>query len=403
MKIERPITSSHWTFGVEGRDPYTHVMRLQVNGEISGYQNTNEHRWAKDGDKILFFDAAGEVSSVFARNSNVVDAEYWSGVYNKNSQIRHQISRKLCTANCYFRTHFWNDYASKMYHQLQSCWGEVPIVAADYTRNFEIENNIPVVAHAIDTFKQMGLPLWPSIDKVMWFNGDYVLYQLALREQADYFIIIEYDVYPNLDLRAVISDIASDEVDLAIGNFGESYVGWAWHDRQQKCQVLWNDFYGIEKCRARKAYHSFFPVVVVSRDLALSLYSKRIELARVLSAQGTQAHFWPFCESFVPSEAMALGYNVKNISDYLPSPAHLSISDAMTMDEAGNSEYSLAHPTLDGADLVNKIFVHAQYKLGLPAEEVAPWLRNRYRHTWDPGIRALFHDKFVEIFGVPLG
>jgi hypothetical protein len=216
------------------------------------------------------------------------------------------------------------------------------------------------------------LPLCPSVAQAMWWNGDYVLYDIFLNTDFDYFIISEYDLYLDFDLRAAVGEMIRRGVEFASLNVRPAHRDWAW----LATQTAWDAFEAVHGAASdSEVYMCFFPLTFISRRMAAWLYARRVQAGFALRRPG--APEWPFCESFAATEATRSGLKIADIGCFLPAPQEASLYDAVSWSEIHQRSGKLIHPVLSGDRFVNKVIFYARTLY--PEDETvrSQWLYDR--------------------------
>ena len=127
-------------------------------------------------------------------------------------------------------------------------------------------------------FIRLGLPCHPMLKRMLWYNGDYVFYSLALNTDFDFFIVCEFDLAMNaIDLRNAVDRMIADGMDAVGSGMGKRSRGWGWHAPQTNW--LRAEIAHAQSSEEFQQVHGvFFPFVMMSRQAALHLYSRRLEM-----------------------------------------------------------------------------------------------------------------------------
>lgn len=229
----------------------------------------------------------------------------------------------------FFRTHFWDAFAARMAESAAAQFGEKDFfVSADYTNGSFSCGDFEVVSHTIGDLESNGLPNRPSV-RTMWYNADYAFIDAALQKpEYDTFVFFEYDVKFNIDKSSFIDRLCSNKVDLFAPNFAR--VDSTWEHYASTCNYYDNVF-------------RILPVfTVLSKRLIERLYERRKEMGLTIGPDMA----WPYCESFIASEAIASGYIVDPMLDFFLT-RHCRFAPPMPEEEAGNLlNNEIRHPVL---------------------------------------------------------
>ncbi len=108
------LTSSTWRFTRIDGEVGTESMRFLLNGQIAGYANPNEHGWRFEGEKLLFLDKDGIVTTIFEsvdpHGSAVLEGDFLA-----DPEIRLRLERQPERPRFSESTEFYLDREIKTY------------------------------------------------------------------------------------------------------------------------------------------------------------------------------------------------------------------------------------------------------------------------------------------------
>jgi hypothetical protein len=376
LAIAEPPSRRPWTFCNGGGAVYSREFELRDDGTVEGYDHPNERRWRTENGAILLMRADGVISCVLRPQEPCQPGEeVYRGTFRfagPGSTEIHVLKRALPKTACFLRTHFWDSAVELAYRALGESWRGEVIVMGDHTQPFEVPAHLPQIRHSAAKFRNYQLPLRPSVEETLWWNGDYALYDLFLNTDFDYFLVAEYDLYLDTDLRAAMLELIRSGVEFAALNLQPAEHDWAW----LASQTAWDAFEAVrDPASDPEAHMCFFPLVFASRRLAGWLYARRVQAGFALLRSG--APEWPFCESFAATEAARSGLDIADIRRFLPEPHEDSVYDAVSWSEISQYRGKLIHPVLSGDRFVNKVLFYASTLH--PEDDAArsQWLRDR--------------------------
>jgi predicted O-methyltransferase YrrM len=373
-----PLSRRAWVFCNGDGLVYSRDFELRDDGTIGGYDNPNERRWRTEDGAIVLTRDDGTISCVLQpQEPNSLGEEVYCGEFrlpHAGPAVTHVLKRALPKIGCFLRTHFWDSDVELAYRALADSWHGAVIVSSDQTQAFEIPADIPQIQHSLAKFETYMLPVFSSAVRPMWWNGDYVLYDIFLNTDFDYFIISEYDLYLEFDLRAAVGEIIRSGVEFAA--FGvrpePASSQWQW----VPVQAAWDAFEDARGAGSDPGvYGCFFPLTFISRRLAAWLYARRVQGGFALRRPG--APQWPFCESFAATEAARSGLKMADIGRFLPEPQQISDLQAVSWSEIPQRSEKLIHPVLSGDRFVNRVMLYAERLHPQDEPARSEWLYDR--------------------------
>jgi hypothetical protein len=211
----------------------------------------------------------------------------------------------------FFRTHFWNPDAERMYRLQCEAAGQPVILLADETNGpVDCGGNIQKISYRLADFQRMGLPIYPNAERCMWQCGDYALYTALLATDVDHLVLMEYDSIPAIDLLDVMKRVIEGNVDLVAHQFAHAGPRWVWNEST----IQWYQREVDSQFDLSKMRQCNFPFVIVSRRFALDLFARRLEMARFRRSRSLEV--WVHCEPFIATEVDRLGYRAAPLSDF---------------------------------------------------------------------------------------
>lgn len=395
MSGVEPLSSRTWVFCNGDGVVYSRDLDLRDDGTIGGYDHPNERHWREEDGAIVLMRDDGEISCVLQRQPpNARHEAVYCGEFRfppTGQQVIHTLKRALPKIGCFLRTHFWDSAVERAYRALAESWQGPVIVSSDHTQAFDIPAHIPEIQHSLAKFETYMLPAPAGNDSPMWWNGDYVLYDIFLNTDFDYFIISEYDLYLDFDLRAVVGEMIRSGVEFASFGVGPAQRQWPWF----AVQSAWDAFEDVRGAVSdAQVYGCFFKLAFISRRMAAWLYARRVQAGFALRRLG--APQWPFCESFAATEAARSGLKIADIQRFLPEPQEVSNVDAVSWSEIHQRPGKLIHPVLSGDRFVRKLMSEARRLY--PQDEAAQseWLYDRVARLPDGTDKTLLCNELAQ-------
>jgi hypothetical protein len=232
----------------------------------------------------------------------------------------------------------------------------------------------------------------------MWYNGDYVFYDLLFKTDFDYFVICEYDLAVNTPLTPLAHNIILSNCDFVASQCNQSDDSWEWHSEQKRWDIFERDVITTSKAYVNDIYGCFFPFICISRQAVIWLYSRRIHSAKVRSDHNGDV--WPFCETFVPTELARAGFTIANLDQFVSGPVHMTTSDAYSWTAAAKSKNNFIHPVFLNDRLANKLFEHAALLKRMSGIDEVVTLTERLNRCGTETEVALLEAKIMSLQGV---
>lgn len=324
---------------------------LMPEGKIGGYSHYNERGWRVVGETIELVREDGGVSCVLSKSTDENHLIYSGPALDGSANNYHSLKRPKIKTGLFLRTHFWDDATERAFNSLQKVWAGEIFICADTTNGGNFPNDKKILPHSIEKLQNIGLVDRKSYGSMLWYNGDYPIYDIALSSNFDYFVIVEYDCFVNCDLNSMVDKFIQSGDEFVSPDFREigSSEGWIWEEHQKKSDII------DTGAGSLPVYRCFFPFVFISRTAALHLFARRLVAARARFGQDDAA--WPFCESFVPTELMRAGFSCRSLDSYAGPLPYMTLFSAQSWDEveAGNITTPFVHPVLSGQRLIDKL------------------------------------------------
>ena len=243
-----------------------------------------------------------------------------------------------------FRTHFWDGFTQRQFDRVRiRARSADAYVLVDETRG-KIANigADRVMGITDDEILAAGF-VAASEGSVQWYSGDVPLYMFyAQHPDYDYYVQMEYDVNIHIDLDALIERLHADQVDVLSLTNRENIENWYW---RSTC---------LAEYRAEDVRHHIICFSAFSNKGLVTLYEKRLEQAdRYKSGKLKQ---WPYCEGYVPSEALRQGLNVAELSQYGDVEAYDWWPPFVESDLKNLQSNAFVHPVLDSERYVASLF-----------------------------------------------
>ncbi len=396
------LSSRSWVFQ-GGQGILCPDLWLVPGGIVGGHVSRLEHRWQYDDGKITFFNREGNPSSVLSRQAGMSGREVFTGavLHDRTGGNTRTLTRNAPRVGCFLRTHFWAPTVARAYERLAKAWGGEVLLCSDQTNGFTLPPGVGEVAHSAGEFIRLGLPCHPLPKRMLWYNGDYVFYSLALNTDFDFFIVCEFDLAMNaLDLRGTVDRMLADGMDAVGSGLGKRSRGWGWHAPQ-------TSWLHAEIAHAKSAedfqqvYGVFFPFVMMSRQAALHLYARRLEMAR-LWRTGRVAEEWPFCESFTATELHRGGFRIAELTKYVPADRlHMTVDNVQSWQEVEASSALVLHPVLDGGRFAKKVHAHGKTAAEEAGLSEIDWMRAQLGRPMSEEDRAALTSEIEQAEAAP--
>ena len=376
---------------------------LVPGGLVGGHESRLEHRWTYQDGEITFFNREGAPASVLKRQPAEGGRVVFAGplLHDRSGANTRVLRREAPRVGCFLRTHFWAPTVERAYDRLKAAWGGEVLLASDQTNAFSVPDGIGQVAHSAGEFIRLGLPCHPLMKRMLWYNGDYVFTSLALNTDFDFFLVCEYDLAMNaIDLRREVDRMIGDGMDAVGSGLGKRNRGWGWYGPQTswlhaeiahaQSSEVFDQVYGV-----------FFPFVMMSRQAALHLYARRLEMARLWRA-GKVTEEWPFCESFTATELHRGGYRIADLTKYVPAERlHMTVDNVQSWQEVENTAAMMVHPVLDGARFAKKVYAHGKFAVKGSALSEIDWMRAQLGREMSDEDRAALLSEIEAVAAAP--
>lgn len=284
----------------------------------------------------------------------------------------------------FFRTHLWNSDAERAYRRISANWGDPVFLALDDTNNPTVPNGLECFRHDSRKFSRYNLPSFPSVEKTLWYNGDYIIYDIALNSDFDYFVICEFDLVCPSSLKETIQRIVASGAEFVVHRYGKAPANWWWRTTAE----AWYAFEGAQFDPAEEVNHCILPFIFCSRKAALKLFSRRMAMSFLREREDDP---WMFCETFVATEAARLGLNARRLEDFATAN-RLVFSAPTHWNEVPSDAEEFIHPVLTGDAFVAKLFLHAKQLRDAGSD----WLQTQRERCADLGELEKFDEHLLK-------
>ena len=283
-----------------------------------------------------------------------------------------------------FRTHFWDEFASRQLQRLRSKVKDGDIfVLVDETRG---------KVNGIDCENIFGVRDSDLIEagyvkagegSIQWYSGDVPLYLFFAQHPCyDYYVQLEYDVVLNISVDDLVSSAASGGVDMIASTNGEE-----------------RDWHWLASCA------EMYPAAEVRHQLiCLSLFSSKA-LDRLSRERLRQADLfkrreiteWPYCEGFIATEARKQGLVVRELSEFGDISCYEWWPPFLESEIETLSSREFVHPVLDKDRYLQSLLKYDLKLFALAAPQ--SWLHKKLRRGGlNAYIRVLLGGKFRASF-----
>lgn len=392
MANAKLLTRKTWNYKNSNKILSTH-MGFSANGEIFGYLHPNERRWRIEHGKVVLLNADGKPTCILHDTSNAEAHQFSGRTLVGDGRTVHTIYRKRPTVGVFLRTHFWDAGVEEAFRAIRRNWTGDLFVCADETHKPKgLPEDRTIFWHSEDSLQARGLPPRFREGSMIWYNGDYAIYDVTLSTNYDYYVLIEYDCFVNRDLNKLVRTFIEHDADfVAPFTHGADNQGWYWEGEQRD-----NDEIDYGK-RDLHIYKSFFPFIFISREAALHLYARRLAAAHLRRSKG--ANRWPFCESFVPTELVRADFVVKSLQDFTGPLKQMTVSNAWSWREVHEDgrDVAFVHPVLYEERLIGKLVAFAGEQTKRTGGSVLAWLEAAGRRKFSDSEQRLLEKKIEEI------
>ncbi len=238
-----------------------------------------------------------------------------------------------------FRTHLWDEGVDFCARCLQRSTSARIVVAADETNGpVPVPAEFEKIAHTVDTFPAMGLPLLPTRKNALWHCGDYPFYQIAQKVKSEYYLMIEGDLGITGPLDSLLKKMIADKVDCASCHF-RSEERW----QNRRGAVSRRVFFPDDDPTAQ-VMTGLYAAVFLSRRIIETMLSERQRMAKVAAGP----FGWYHCEEFTPIVAQKAKGNLASFDTYADT-SHVSWLRPIapdTVTELEDDTVHISHPVL---------------------------------------------------------
>jgi hypothetical protein len=204
-----------------------------------------------------------------------------------------------------FKVHYWDDFVERrLRHLLRKVTTGDVYVFVDETHGSvgEIAHNRVIRATERDVERLNVLSHPPG--KVFWYNADYPLYCLYLKNNSyDYYLMCEYDAVFNVEIDSFVRTAERDGVDYVGVPLAVSFGSWDW---AKTCDGVYPGSFILYNWLNAISLHS-------KRSVEFLLQRRQILARRYKGGDITN---WPFAEAFIPTEMQNNGFVVRELGDF---------------------------------------------------------------------------------------
>jgi hypothetical protein len=245
-----------------------------------------------------------------------------------------------------FKTYTWTEFTARQLARLQARTrqGDVFVVVDNTSgRVPEIPHDRVVRLTEQDTV-DLGLAYATTDRSLFWYNPDYLHYGFfAAHGDYDYYVAIEDDACLQLDLDALMDDLAARQIDLLASRVKHPSA-WAWTEFHKLV-------YTPDEMRLGLLCFSAY-----SRRAMAKLFERRLDMARAFETG--HLRFWPISEAFVPTEIHLAGYRTAYLEEYGSTEAYDWWPPSHEADLELHPDKTFVHPVLEGARYLRSVLKH---------------------------------------------
>lgn len=201
------------------------------------------------------------------------------------------------------RVHVWDEACEMIAKSLEASTSREIVVVADETNGpVAVPPRFRKISHSLETFEEQGLPLFPTPQRTMWWNGDYVLFQLLDALDSDYVFMFEGDCAVRGPLDPVIDQLVAEGIDYAA------------HDFQERDPHFY--FYRTTAPHFGPiVYSGIFYAVWIERGAIASLRAERLRMKE--RREKGELRRWAFCEAFVATHLALAGFRCAPLENFV--------------------------------------------------------------------------------------
>lgn len=205
------------------------------------------------------------------------------------------------------------------------------------------------IVHTVDTFAEMGLPLFPSREKLLWHSGDYPLYQLQDEIDTDFIFMMEGDSSAAGPIDDLFQTLADDGVGYCPRNFRPMEPGNALEVTKRYFDKVAPD---------TQLFTGSFASFWIDRTAIKPMLAERRRMAEVV----TDPDDWVYCEALAATVAHAAGFKCGKLWDYADMRRHKWLNpvrpEEVVPGEDGRVRFY--HPVLDSPKWEQKRLEHLE-------------------------------------------
>ncbi len=242
------------------------------------------------------------------------------------------------------RTHKISNQEIRLFQQLIPYFGKeniyfiVDAMAYDNNEIKSLVEKYNIIYFTQESLNKMELK--SDFPKVGWRCGDYFYYYFKEKVLAEYYWLIEPDVYFMFDeINLFFNKFEQYTDDLIMPNFSKSSRNWRWYEPG----------YLVDET----VYQGRYPITRVSDKLIDKMLIKRKLLTRRFFEEKLDWNMWPNDESLTATLAKKFDFSVVSMNEIYPSAfSHFSTAKPYYLANINGyiENNSIVHPALDKDD-----------------------------------------------------
>lgn len=392
------FSKGEWVLSDETGHVLCEKLVLSPDHRVRGYSNPNEGGWEYEERRFYFNGRHAPSAILECDRSTSGDVIAFSGASLVVPGKILSITRKVPKIGCFLKTHFWAQTVQESYEMLEKAWGSPVEVLCDVAGASQMPAHVHPIYFNATNHQKYGLPLFPKRETAMWYNSDYPIYDLVLQTDYDAFLISEYDLAINLDLKALVGRFIEDGADFVLPWYARLHdeASWPWSAVQRSFYASETALGGRDNSNVA-IFKSFFPFVFITREAALQAFASRVGNG-IIFRKDPQMQ-WPFCESFLPTELERYGYAGRGLQQYADI-SKLVIDEPVHWSEVENQNLAFAHPTFSGPQFVDKIVNYANVVAKRQGINKVKWLEEQVSRLTTDEERTYLESRLKEIMPI---
>ncbi len=203
------------------------------------------------------------------------------------------------------KVHYWDDFVERGFRHLlrKVGTGDVYIFVDETHSSVGPIPHDRVIRATERDVERLDVPTHPP-GKVFWFNADYPLYFLYLKDSSyDYYLMCEYDTLFNIGIDDFVNAAAKDHVDYVGFPLADKFGKWPW---AKTCDGVYPDSFVI---------HTWLNAISLHSRRAIEfLHQRRQILGRAY--QAGEITNWPYSEAFIATEMQNNDFVVRSLGDF---------------------------------------------------------------------------------------